>query len=50
MTKFLNKVARHGNLKMSDKEEADFLNSLRGSVSKLLKAKPENISNFIYKS
>ena len=44
MTKFLNKVARHGNLKMSDKEEAGFLNSLRGSVSKLLKAKPENIA------
>ena len=44
MTEFLNKVARHGNLKMSDKEEAGFLDSLRGSVSSLLKAKPENIA------
>ena len=44
MTEFLSTVARYGNLKMTDKEEAGFLDPLRGSVSKLLQAKPENIA------
>ena len=43
MTEFLSTVARYGNLKMTDKEEAGFLDPLRGSVSKLLQAKPENL-------
>ena len=44
MTEFLNTVARYGNLKMTDKEEARFLDPLRGNVSRLLQAKPENIA------
>ena len=44
MTEFLNTVARYGNLKMSDKEEANFLNPLRGNISKLLQTEPENIA------
>ncbi len=44
MTEFLSTVARYGNLKMTDKEEAGFLDPLRGIVSKLLQAKPENIA------
>ena len=39
MTEFLNTVARYGNLKMTDKEEARFLDPLRGNVSRLLQAK-----------
>ena len=44
MTEFLNTVARYGNLKMSDKEEANFLNPLRSNISKLLQTEPENIA------
>ena len=44
MTEFLNTVARYGNLKMTDQEEARFLDPLRGNVSRLLQAKPENIA------
>mgnify|MGYP001228619828 CR=1 FL=1 len=44
MTEFLNSVARYGNLNMTDKAEARFLDPLRGNVSRLLQAKPENIA------
>lgn len=44
MTEFLSTVARHGNLKMTDIEEANFLNPLRGKVARLLQAKQENIA------
>ena len=44
MTEFLSTVARYGNLKMTDKQEANFLDPLRGSISKLLQAQPENIA------
>tara|TARA_B100001057_G_scaffold461294_1_gene513135 strand:- start:398 stop:1546 length:1149 start_codon:yes stop_codon:yes gene_type:complete len=44
MTEFLNTVARYGNLKMSDKEEANFLNPLRGNISKLLQTEHDNIA------
>tara|TARA_Y100001954_G_scaffold133402_1_gene142530 strand:+ start:81 stop:1229 length:1149 start_codon:yes stop_codon:yes gene_type:complete len=44
MTEFLNTVARYGNLKMSDKEEADFLNPLRDNISILLQTEPKNIA------
>ena len=44
MTEFLSTVARYGNLKMTDKQEANFLDPLRGSIAKLLQAQPENIA------
>ena len=44
MTEFLSTVARYGNLKMTDKQEANFLDPLRGSISNLLQAQPENIA------
>lgn len=44
MTDFLSTVARYGNLKMTDKQEANFLDPLRGSIAKLLQAQPENIA------
>ena len=44
MTEFLNTVARYGNLKMTDKEEANFFNPLRANVSILLQANPKNIA------
>ena len=44
MTEFLDTVARYGNLKMTDEEEANFLNSLRGNVARLLHAKQKNIA------
>ncbi len=44
MTEFLSTVARYGNLKMTDKQEANFLDPLRDSISKLLQAQPGNIA------
>ena len=44
MTKFLDTVARYGNLKMTDEEEAHFLNPLRRNVATLLQAKQKNIA------
>ena len=44
MTKFLDTVARCGNLKMTDEEEAHFLNPLRRNVATLLQAKQKNIA------
>jgi len=44
MTEFLSTVARYGNLKMTDIEEANFLDPLRNTISKLLQAQPENIA------
>ena len=44
MTEFLSTVARYGNLKMTDREEANFLNPLRGKVARLLQAKQKNIA------
>ena len=44
MTEFLSTVARYGNLKMTDREEANFLSPLRGKVARLLQAKQENIA------
>ena len=44
MTEFLSTVARYGNLKMTDREEANFLSPLRVKVARLLQAKQENIA------
>ena len=44
MTKFLDNVARYGNLKMTDEQEANFLNPLRRNVATLLQAKQKNIA------
>ena len=44
MQKFLNETARHGNLNMSDSDEATFLNSLRLKIAHLLKAQVEHIA------
>ena len=44
MQKFLNETARHGNLNMSDSDEATFLNSLRLKIARLFKAQVEHIA------
>ena len=38
MNDFLYNVARHGNLKMSDEQEVNFLNQLKRNIAKLLNA------------
>ena len=44
MHEFLEETARHGNLKMSDKEEAAFLDPLRSRIGKLINANKDNIA------
>ena len=44
MHEFLDKTARHGNLKMSDEEEASFAVPLRKNASKLLNCPIENLA------
>ncbi len=44
MRTFLDEVARYGNLKMSDKEEAAFLDPLRSRIAQLINAKKNNIA------
>ncbi|MDG2475003.1 MAG: aminotransferase class V-fold PLP-dependent enzyme [Paracoccaceae bacterium] len=44
MHEFLDTTARHGNLRMSDTEEADFLNPLRSQIAQLINAQTENIA------
>jgi len=41
---FLDETARHGNLYMSDTEEAAFLQPLRANVSRLIGCAPENLA------
>ena len=44
MNDFLYNVARHGNLKMSDEQELNFLNQLKRNIAKLLNAKEEHVA------
>ena len=44
MHAFLDETARHGNLYMSDTEEAAFLQPLRANVSRLIGCAPENLA------
>ena len=44
MQKFLEDTARHGNLYMSDTQEAAFLESTRAKVAQLIGASSENIA------
>jgi selenocysteine lyase/cysteine desulfurase len=44
MHEFLDKIARHGNLKMSDEEEASFADPLRKKASQLLNCPVENLA------
>ena len=44
MNDFLYNVARHGNLKMSDEQEVNFLNQLKKNIAKLLNAKEEHVA------
>ena len=44
MRDFLDNTARHGNLHMSDAQEAAFLQPLRGNVSRLIGCAPENLA------
>jgi len=44
MNDFLYHVARHGNLKMSDEQEINFLNPLKRNIAKLLDAKEEHVA------
>ena len=44
MNDFLYHVARHGNLKMSDEQEINFLNPLKRNIAKLLDTKEEHVA------
>lgn len=44
MRTMLDQVARHGNLHLSDEEEAGFLSELRSRAAELLSAQPENVA------
>ena len=44
MNDFLYNVARHGNLKMSDEQELNFLNQLKRNIAKLLNANEEHVA------
>ena len=44
MHDFLDNTARHGNLHMSDSQEAAFLQPLRGNVSRLIGCAPEKLA------
>ena len=44
MHKFLDDTGRHGNLNMSDSEEASFLEPLRANGSKLIDCNPDNLA------
>jgi len=44
MNDFLHNVARHGNLKMSDEQEINFLNPLKRNIAKLLDTKEEHVA------
>ncbi|MDG1936462.1 MAG: hypothetical protein P8I83_08630, partial [Paracoccaceae bacterium] len=44
MHRFLDETARHGNLKMSDSEEAVFLQPLRSRFARLIDAQENNVA------
>jgi len=46
MRDFLDNTARHGNLHMSDAQEAAFLQPLRGNVSRLIGCAPKTLLLF----